>query len=252
MWLTARKCLSCFAMPCGSGKCPSSSPPVHWPREAAFSEAKLYWDWAATLESSLLSSPPPFPTRRTACCTCPTLPMFHGRLAGGAIPLTTDHLTGGGHPRSHSGAVHLLQADGGGVYRQVKDVLKFPLFEVWRNGAAALGEFKKSGNGGTVLPLDPVGKGWTFPGTWYPPSSCPRLPFPVPNPLSQAEQKQFPSLDAYLQEVIVPDMQVKLRQGFGRAHPQRNDTCVVSLWTSGQLRMEDTTEQRWRLFPLCR
>ena len=35
----------------------------------------------------------------------------------------------------------------GAVYRQVKDALGFPLFEVWRNGAAAIREFKASQNG---------------------------------------------------------------------------------------------------------
>lgn len=116
----------------------------------------------------------------------------------------------------------------GAVYRQVKDVLKFPLFEVWRNGAAALGEFKKSGNG-VLFAAGSCWEGVDFPGDMVSSLILPRLPFPVPNPLSQAEQNQFPSLDAYLQEVIVPDMQVKLRQGFGRAIRSEIDTCVVSL-----------------------
>ena len=47
--------------------------------------------------------------------------------------------------------------------------------------------------------------------------------------MSRAEQEQFPSLEDYLQEVILPDMQVKLRQGFGRAIRSETDTCVVSL-----------------------
>lgn len=116
----------------------------------------------------------------------------------------------------------------GAVYQQVKDVLKFPLFEVWRNGAAALGEFKKSGNG-VLFAAGSCWEGVDFPGDMVSSLILPRLPFPVPKPLSQAEQKQFPSLDAYLQEVIVPDMQVKLRQGFGRAIRSETDTCVVSL-----------------------
>ena len=47
--------------------------------------------------------------------------------------------------------------------------------------------------------------------------------------MSQAEQARYPSLEDYLREVILPDMQVKLRQGFGRAIRSETDTCVVSL-----------------------
>ena len=35
----------------------------------------------------------------------------------------------------------------GAVYRQVKDRLGFPLFEVWRNGNAAIRQFKEEENG---------------------------------------------------------------------------------------------------------
>src|SRR5699024_10209272 len=49
------------------------------------------------------------------------------------------------------------------------------------------------------------------------------------NPLSRAEQARYPSLGDYLREVILPAMQVKLGQGFGRAIRSKTDTCVVSL-----------------------
>ena len=56
-----------------------------------------------------------------------------------------------------------------------------------------------------------------------------RLPFSVPNPLSEAEREQYPSLQDYIRAVIIPDMQVKLRQGFGRAIRTETDTCVISV-----------------------
>ena len=34
-----------------------------------------------------------------------------------------------------------------------------------------------------------------------------RLPFPVPDPLSEAEREQYPTLQEYIQAVIVPEMQ---------------------------------------------
>ena len=56
-----------------------------------------------------------------------------------------------------------------------------------------------------------------------------RLPFPVPDPLSEAEREQYPTLQDYIKTVVIPDMQVKLRQGFGRAIRTETDTCVVSI-----------------------
>ena len=56
-----------------------------------------------------------------------------------------------------------------------------------------------------------------------------RLPFPVPDPLSEAEKMYYPSLHDYIQAVVLPDMQRKLRQGFGRAIRTETDTCVVSI-----------------------
>lgn len=109
----------------------------------------------------------------------------------------------------------------GAVYRQVKDALGFPLFEVWRNGAAAIREFKASQNG-VLFAAGSCWEGMDFPGDMVSSLVLPRLPFPVPDPLSRAEQERFPSLEDYLREVILPDMQVKLRQGFGPGHPQRD------------------------------
>lgn len=116
----------------------------------------------------------------------------------------------------------------GAVYRQVKDRLGFPLFEVWRNGNAAIRQFKEEENG-VLFAAGSCWEGVDFPGDMVSSLILPRLPFPVPDPLSQAEQARYPSLEDYLREVILPDMQVKLRQGFGRAIRSETDTCVVSL-----------------------
>ena len=56
-----------------------------------------------------------------------------------------------------------------------------------------------------------------------------RLPFPVPDPVSEAERKQYPSVQEYIRAVVLPDMQSKLRQGFGRAIRTETDTCVVAV-----------------------
>ncbi len=72
-------------------------------------------------------------------------------------------------------------------------------------------------------------EGIDFPGDVVSSLIIPRLPFPVPDPLSDAEQKRYFSLQDYIQAVVIPGMQVKLRQGFGRAIRTETDTCVVSI-----------------------
>ena len=56
-----------------------------------------------------------------------------------------------------------------------------------------------------------------------------KLPFAVLDPISEAEKETYDSLETYIQSIIVPDMQKKLRQGFGRAIRTETDTCVVSI-----------------------
>lgn len=75
----------------------------------------------------------------------------------------------------------------------------------------------------------PCWEGVDFPGDCVSSLILPRLPFPVPDALSESERDQYPNLPDYIQQVIVPEMQKKLRQGFGRAIRTETDTCVVSI-----------------------
>ena len=42
-------------------------------------------------------------------------------------------------------------------------------------------------------------------------------------------RKQYGNLHSYIQTEIVPEMQIKLRQGFGRAIRTETDSCVVAI-----------------------
>lgn len=46
---------------------------------------------------------------------------------------------------------------------------------------------------------------------------------------SERVARPYPTLQDYIKMVVIPDMQVKLRQGFGRAIRTETDTCVVSI-----------------------
>ena len=94
-------------------------------------------------------------------------------------------------------------------------------------------------------------EGIDFPGDVVSSLIIPRLPFPVPDSLSEAEQKRYFSLQDYIQAVVIPGMQVKLRQGFGRAIRTETDTCVVSILDdrAAPTPGEDITERHWKRFP---
>ena len=116
----------------------------------------------------------------------------------------------------------------GAVYNQLKKQLSFPLMVVWRHTQDIIHQFKQAQNA-VLFAAGSCWEGVDFPGDMVSSLIIVRLPFPVPDPISEAEREQYPTLQDYIREVIIPDMQVKLRQGFGRAIRTETDTCVVSI-----------------------
>lgn len=114
------------------------------------------------------------------------------------------------------------------VYNLVKEHLTVPLLEVWRHSQDVIYQFKQLPNA-VLFAAGSCWEGVDFPGDMVSSLIIVRLPFPVPDPLREAEREQYPTLQEYIREVILPDMQVKLRQGFGRAIRTETDTCVVSI-----------------------
>ena len=116
----------------------------------------------------------------------------------------------------------------GNVQQLLRDQIPFPMVQVWRNSQEEIARFKKMENA-VLFAAGSCWEGVDFPGDMVSSLIIVRLPFPVPDPISEAEREQYPTLQDYIREVIIPDMQVKLRQGFGRAIRTETDTCVVSI-----------------------
>ncbi|GHV40245.1 hypothetical protein FACS189490_05130 [Clostridia bacterium] len=51
----------------------------------------------------------------------------------------------------------------------------------------------------------------------------------MPDPISEYEQTQYPNFGAFLHGVIIPEMLIKLKQGFGRLIRTVSDTGVVAI-----------------------
>ena len=120
-------------------------------------------------------------------------------------------------------------------YRQMAEVRAltdgqwpYPTYQAWRNGGKIIQQFKQSGNG-VLFAAGSCWEGIDFPGDMVSLLIIAKLPFPIPDPVSDYECRQYPNLRDYINAEVIPEMQKKLRQGFGRAIRTEQDSCVVAI-----------------------
>ena len=120
-------------------------------------------------------------------------------------------------------------------YRQMAEVRaltdgqwQYPTYQAWRNGGKIIRQFKQSGNG-VLFAAGSCWEGIDFPGDMVSLLIVAKLPFPIPDPVSDYERRQYPNLRDYINAEVIPEMQKKLRQGFGRAIRTEHDSCVVAI-----------------------
>ena len=106
--------------------------------------------------------------------------------------------------------------------------LRYPLFTMGRSAIHTTEQFKAS-PGSVLLAAGAAWEGFDFPGDCVSLLIIPRLPFAVPDALKEKERENHPSLRLFIRAVVVPEMQIKLKQGFGRAIRTETDTCVVAI-----------------------
>ena len=109
------------------------------------------------------------------------------------------------------------------------------IFVMSRNNPYITKEFKESKNG-ILLAVGAAWEGMDFPGDLVSMLIIPRLPFPIPDAFSDYQREKFQTVKDFIREVALPDMQIKLRQGFGRAVRLETDTCVVAILDERALR----------------
>ncbi|NBH80684.1 ATP-dependent DNA helicase [Clostridiaceae bacterium] len=106
--------------------------------------------------------------------------------------------------------------------------LRYPLFTMGRSAIHTRSQFKAS-PGSVLLAAGAAWEGFDFPGDCVSLLIIPRLPFAVPDALKEKERENHPTLRLFIKAVVVPEMQIKLKQGFGRAIRTETDTCVVAI-----------------------
>jgi ATP-dependent DNA helicase DinG len=109
--------------------------------------------------------------------------------------------------------------------------LPFPLFRLDRGGAAAIEQFKRSGNG-VLFASGAMWEGIDIPGDILSMLIIVRLPFAVPDPVSEWERTLYRDVDEYRNLVVAPEMLIKLKQGHGRLIRTETDTGVVAILDS--------------------
>ena len=138
----------------------------------------------------------------------------------------------------------------GSVYQILRDGIPFPMVEVWRHSQEEILRFKTMENA-VLFAAGSCWEGVDFPGDMVSSLIIVKLPFAVPDPISEAEKETYESLEDYIQAIIVPDMQKKLRQGFGRAIRTETDTCVVSILDFRAVKGGKYHEDVMCAFPPC-
>lgn len=114
------------------------------------------------------------------------------------------------------------------VKERLKRKTPYPLLTMGRNAAHTLEQFK-SRPGSVLLATGAAWEGFDFPGDCVSLLIIPRLPFAVPDALKEKMREKHPDLHSFIRAVVVPEMQIKLRQGFGRTIRTETDTCVIAI-----------------------
>lgn len=109
-----------------------------------------------------------------------------------------------------------------------EESLPFPLLTLGRNAPHIIEQFRHT-PGAVLLATGAAWEGFDFPGDCVSLLVIPRLPFAYPDARKERELEKYSSLRAFIREVAVPEMQIKLRQGFGRAIRTESDTCVIAI-----------------------
>jgi ATP-dependent DNA helicase DinG len=115
--------------------------------------------------------------------------------------------------------------------RIVERKLPYPLFRLDRGGVMMIERFKNSGDG-ILFASGALWEGIDIPGDILSMLIIVRLPFAVPDPVSDWEKTLYADFNKYKAMVITPEMLVKSKQGAGRLLRTETDTGVIAFLDS--------------------
>ena len=118
------------------------------------------------------------------------------------------------------------------VYSRVSTQIdQYPIWKMEKRSLNPIDEFRKSTNG-VLFASGNCWEGIDIPGDILSSLIIVKLPFAVPDPISDYEQTLYGSIEDYKDKVVFPEMIIKLKQGVGRLIRSESDTGVVSILDS--------------------
>jgi ATP-dependent DNA helicase DinG len=118
--------------------------------------------------------------------------------------------------------------------RQIYDLIvgktDYPLIMASRGARNAIEHFKKTAN--AVLLSTGAWEGVDIQGEQLSSVIIVKLPFLVPDIISEEKRKQYKDHKAYRDAVLIPNMLIKLRQGIGRLIRHEDDKGLISILDS--------------------
>jgi ATP-dependent DNA helicase DinG len=106
--------------------------------------------------------------------------------------------------------------------------MPFPMFQLRKGSIREIEKFKKSRNG-VLFAAGALWEGIDIPGDPLSMLIIAKLPFPVPDPISEYERTLFETPEDFKNGYIIPETAIKLKQGAGRGHRTEKDTCVIAI-----------------------
>ncbi len=133
--------------------------------------------------------------------------------------------------KSHGHAVVLFTSYQvlGKVFNYIKEkTFPFPVKNVSKNNNQSINEFRECKNS-VLFATGSFWEGVDFKGDLLSHLIIVKLPFLAPDPITEHLAETYDSFEDFREEILIPRMLIKLRQGHGRAIRSENDTAVVSI-----------------------
>ena len=105
------------------------------------------------------------------------------------------------------------------------------VFSPARASNRAIVDFKNTKNA-VLLGCGNLWEGMNFQGDMLSHLIITKLPFLIPDPITEHKQSEMSGAEEYRQQVLLPQMLLKLKQGHGRAIRTDTDTAVISILDS--------------------
>lgn len=115
------------------------------------------------------------------------------------------------------------------VFEQLKGKnYPFPIYKTGKGNSRFIARFKENKNA-VLFGCGAMWEGMNFEGDMLSHLIITKLPFLIPGPIIEHRRLEIGTDELYRDEILIPQMLLKLKQGHGRAIRTDMDTAVISI-----------------------